>query len=404
MTVIHITDLDLNQKRVLIRVDMNVPQNEDGSISDDTRIRASLPTIRYAIEKGAGVILMTHLGRPSEGSLNEKQKDGTLKNVSLAPIAARLAELLGQEVRLISDWENGVSVQTSEVVMLENIRSNVGEKQNSDALGQAYASLCAVYVNDAFGTAHRAEASTHAVAKFAPIACAGLLLAGELAALGKALKEPARPLLAIVGGSKVSTKLGVLEALCDKVDLMVVGGGISNTFVAAAGHNVGKSLYEKDMIPVVQALQAKLAAQGKKITFASDVRVGTEFGAHAQATIKAASDIQDNEEIMDYGDESIAQVIEVIKQAKTIIWNGPVGVFEFPNFRQGTEAVARAIAASDAFSIAGGGDSLAAIAMFGLDDGISYISTGGGAFLEFVEGKTLPAVEILEQRAAQQGA
>lgn len=392
MTILKITDQDLAGKRVLIRADMNVPQADDGSITDDTRIRASLTTINYCLEKGAAVIVMSHLGRPTEGE--PKAED------SVAVLAARLSELLGKNVPVVADWQaNGVTVAAGNVVMLENVRLNVGEKKNKDDLAQAYAALCDIFVNDAFGTAHRAEASTHGVAKFAKIACAGILLSDEFDALSKALLNPARPLVAIVGGSKVSTKLSVLEALASKVDQLIVGGGISNTFVAAKGNNVGNSLYEKDMIPVAQSLMEKTT-----IVSAQDVTTTTasfkEWGDNAPTQIKGIDQVVDGEEIIDYGPKTVAAVSDILKNAKTILWNGPVGVFEITPFSKGTEAIGRAIAESDAFSLAGGGDTLAAIAKYGLTEQISYISTGGGAFLEFVEGKVLPAFEILEQRAA----
>lgn len=392
MTILKITDQDLAGKRVLIRADMNVPQADDGSITDDTRIRASLTTINYCLEKGAAVIVMSHLGRPTEGE--PKAED------SVVVLAARLSELLGKTVPVVADWQaNGVTVAAGNVVMLENVRLNVGEKKNKDDLAQAYAALCDIFVNDAFGTAHRAEASTHGVAKFAKIACAGILLSNEFDALSKALLNPARPLVAIVGGSKVSTKLSVLEALASKVDQLIVGGGISNTFVAAKGNNVGNSLYEKDMIPVAQSLMEKTT-----IVSAQDVTTTTasfkEWGDNAPTQIKGIDQVVDGEEIIDYGPKTVAAVSEILKNAKTILWNGPVGVFEITPFSKGTEAIGRAIAESDAFSLAGGGDTLAAIAKYGLTEQISYISTGGGAFLEFVEGKVLPAFEILEQRAA----
>lgn len=390
MTILKITDQDLAGKRVLIRADMNVPQADDGSITDDTRIRASLTTINYCLEKGAAVIVMSHLGRPTEGE--PKPED------SVAPLAARLSELLGKSVPVIADWQ-GLVVTPGSVTMLENVRLNVGEKKNKDDLAQAYAALCDIFVHDAFGTAHRAEASTHGVAKFAKIACAGILLSNEFDALSKALLNPARPLVAIVGGSKVSTKLSVLEALAGKVDQLIVGGGISNTFVAASGFNVGNSLYEKDMIPVAQELMAKTS-----IVSAQDVTTTTDgfkqWGDNSPTQTKGIDEVVDGEEIIDYGPKTVAAVAEILKNAKTILWNGPVGVFEVTPFSKGTEAIGRAIAESDAFSLAGGGDTLAAIAKYGLTEQISYISTGGGAFLEFVEGKTMPAFEILTQRAA----
>lgn len=385
MSVIKMTDLDLAGKRVLIRADLNVPV-KDGKITSDARIKASLPTIKLALEQGAKVMVTSHFGRPTEGEYNAE--------FSLQPVVDYLNDLLDVPVRLAKDYLDGVEVAPNELVVLENVRFNKGEKKDADDLAQKYAALCDVFVMDAFGTAHRAQASTHGVAKFAPIACAGPLLSNELEALGKALKNPQRPMVAVVGGSKVSTKLTVLDSLAKIADKLVVGGGISNTFVAAQGNNVGLSLYEKDLIPEAQRLMASC-----DIPVATDVRVGKEFSETASATVKKATEVLDDEEIMDLGDESAEAIAEIIRGAKTILWNGPVGVFEFPNFRKGTEIVARAIAESDAFSIAGGGDTLAAIDLFGIADKISYISTGGGAFLEFVEGKVLPAVEILEQRA-----
>ena len=385
MSVIKMTDLDLNGKRVFIRADLNVPV-KDGKVTSDARIRATIPTLKLALEKGAKVMVTSHLGRPTEGEF--KPED------SLQPVVDYLNEHLDVPVRLVRDYLNGVDVKAGEIVVLENVRVNKGEKKNDPELGKKYAALCDVFVMDAFGTAHRAQASTYSVAEFAPVACAGPLLAAELDALGKALKEPARPMVAIVGGSKVSTKLEVLNSLSKIADQIIVGGGIANTFIAAAGHNVGKSLYEADLIPV-----AKELAASTDIPVPVDVRVGTEFSETAPATEKSVTEVKDDESIFDIGDKSAAQLAEIIKNAKTVLWNGPVGVFEFPNFRKGTEIISHAIADSDAFSIAGGGDTLAAIDLFGIANKISYISTGGGAFLEFVEGKTLPAVEILEKRA-----
>ena len=385
MSVIKMTDLDLKGKRVFIRADLNVPV-KDGKVTSDARIRATIPTLKLALEKGAKVMVTSHLGRPTEGEF--KPED------SLQPVVDYLNEHLDVPVRLVRDYLNGVDVNAGEIVVLENVRINKGEKKNDPELGKKYASLCDVFVMDAFGTAHRAQASTYGVAEFAPIACAGPLLAAELDALGKALKEPARPMVAIVGGSKVSTKLEVLNSLSKIADQIIVGGGIANTFIAAAGHNVGKSLYEADLIPV-----AKELAASTDIPVPVDVRVGTEFSETAPATEKSVTEVKDDESIFDIGDKSAAQLAEIIKNAKTVLWNGPVGVFEFPNFRKGTEIISHAIANSNAFSIAGGGDTLAAIDLFGIADKISYISTGGGAFLEFVEGKVLPAVEILEKRA-----
>ncbi|WP_233115947.1 phosphoglycerate kinase [Aggregatibacter actinomycetemcomitans] len=385
MSVIKMTDLDLNGKRVFIRADLNVPV-KDGKITSDARIRATIPTLKLALEKGAKVMVTSHLGRPTEGEF--KPED------SLQPVVDYLNEHLDVPVRLVRDYLDGVDVKPGEIVVLENVRMNKGEKKNDPELGKKYAALCDVFVMDAFGTAHRAQASTYGVAEFAPIACAGPLLAAELDALGKALKEPARPMVAIVGGSKVSTKLEVLNSLSKIADQIIVGGGIANTFIAAAGHDVGKSLYEADLIPV-----AKELAASTDIPVPVDVRVGTEFSETAPATEKSVTEVKDDESIFDIGDKSAEQLADIIKNAKTVLWNGPVGVFEFPNFRKGTEIISRAIANSDAFSIAGGGDTLAAIDLFGIADKISYISTGGGAFLEFVEGKVLPAVEILEKRA-----
>ncbi len=385
MSVIKMTDLDLKGKRVFIRADLNVPV-KDGKVTSDARIRATIPTLKLALEKGAKVMVTSHLGRPTEGEFTPED--------SLQPVVDYLNEHLNVPVRLVRNYLNGVDVNAGEIVILENVRINKGEKKNDPELGKKYAALCDVFVMDAFGTAHRAQASTYGVAEFAPIACAGPLLAAELDALGKALKEPARPMVAIVGGSKVSTKLEVLNSLSKIADQIIVGGGIANTFIAAAGHNVGKSLYEADLIPV-----AKELAASTDIPVPVDVRVGTEFSETAPATEKSVTEVKDDESIFDIGDKSAAQLAEIIKNAKTVLWNGPVGVFEFPNFRKGTEIISHAIANSDAFSIAGGGDTLAAIDLFGIADKISYISTGGGAFLEFVEGKVLPAVEILEKRA-----
>ncbi|MBA4708240.1 phosphoglycerate kinase [Aquitalea aquatica] len=386
-----LTELDLAGKRVLIRVDMNVPV-KNGVIGDDTRIRASLPSIEHSLKAGAGVILMTHLGRPTEGE--PKPED------SLAPVVERLSTLLGKPVRLVADWQAGLSVAAGEVVMLENVRLNKGEKKNNAELGQAYASLCDVFVNDAFGTAHRAEASTHAVAQFAPTACAGILLAAELDALGKALLAPARPLVAIVAGSKVSTKLTILESLADKVDQLIVGGGIANTFLLAEGKNIGKSLAEADLVDEAKKVIAKIRARGGNVPLPSDVVCATEFAESAVATTKNVAEVSAEDMILDIGPDSSAELAAIIAKAGTVVWNGPVGVFEFDQFGNGTKTLAQAIAQSPAFSIAGGGDTLAAIAKYGITDDISYISTGGGAFLEFLEGKELPAVAILSERAA----
>ncbi|MBS1155618.1 MAG: phosphoglycerate kinase [Proteobacteria bacterium] len=384
------TDLALAGKKVLIRADLNVPV-ADGKIGDDTRIRASMPTIEAALKAGAAVIVMSHLGRPTEGEF--KPED------SLAPVAARMSELLGKEVKVIANWE-GYQAKVGEVVVLENVRVNKGEKKNSDELGQKYAALCDVFLNDAFGTAHRAEASTHAVAKFAKEAGAGLLMAAELDALGKALKAPAKPLVAIVAGSKVSTKLTILDSLADKVDQLIVGGGIANTFLLAEGKQVGKSLAEADLVDNAKAVIAKIRARGGDVPLPTDVVVGKKFGADEPAVAKQLAEVTADDMIFDIGPDSAAKLAEILKTAGTIVWNGPVGVFEFDQFGKGTEAIARAIAASSGFSIAGGGDTLAAVAKYGITDQVSYISTGGGAFLEFLEGKVLPAVEILEQRAA----
>ncbi|MFK4752891.1 MULTISPECIES: phosphoglycerate kinase [Oceanospirillaceae] len=385
MSVIKMTDLDLKGKRVLIREDLNVPVKA-GKVTSDARIRAALPTIQHALEAGARVIVMSHLGRPTEGEYDDE--------FSLQPVAAHLSALLGRDVVVVKDFENGVDVAEGELVLLENVRFNTGEKKDAEALSKAYAALCDVFVMDAFGTAHRAQASTHGVAKFAPVACAGPLLAAELDALGKALATPARPLVAIVGGSKVSTKLQVLESLSDICDQIIVGGGIANTFLAAAGKPVGKSLCEDDLIPAAKKLMEKVS-----IPVPTDVVCGKEFSETAEATLKSADDVTEDDMIFDIGPDSAAALAAQLQQAGTIIWNGPVGVFEFDQFGEGTKTLALAIAASDAFSIAGGGDTLAAVDKYGIADKVSYISTGGGAFLEFVEGKVLPAVAVLEERA-----
>ncbi|HEU5435258.1 MAG TPA: phosphoglycerate kinase [Telluria sp.] len=382
----------LRGKRVFIRADLNVPQDDAGNITEDTRIRASVPAIRAALDAGAAVMVTSHLGRPTEGQF--KPAD------SLAPVAARLAELLGQSVELKSDWVDGVDVAPGQVVLLENCRVNVGEKKNDDALAQKMAKLCDVYVNDAFGTAHRAEATTHGIAKFAPVACAGPLLAAELDALGKALGAPARPLLAIVAGSKVSSKLSILKALADKVDNLVVGGGIANTFMKAVGLNIGKSLVEAELVGEARAIIDMMAARGATVPIPTDVVCAKEFSPTAAATTKKVAEVEDDDMILDIGPETAATLAAQIAAAGTIVWNGPVGVFEFDQFGGGTRTLALAIADSSAFSIAGGGDTLAAIAKYDITDKIGYISTGGGAFLEFLEGKTLPAVEILLQRKA----
>ncbi|MFQ5486936.1 MAG: phosphoglycerate kinase [Gammaproteobacteria bacterium] len=395
MSVIKMIELDLAGKRVLIRQDLNVPV-KDGKVSSDKRIRASLPTIEHCIKAGARVMLMSHLGRPSEGEYDEA--------FSLAPVAAHLSALLGQEVRLVKDYlAQAPEVAGGEVVILENVRFNKGEKKNDDELARKYASLCDVFVMDAFGTAHRAQASTHGVAKYAPVACAGPLLAGELDALGKALDNPRRPMVAIVGGSKVSTKLTVLESLSKIVDQLIVGGGIANTFIAAAGHNVGKSLYEPDLVDTAKQLSKSARARGAEIPVPSDVVCAKKFAESAEATLKRVDEVADDDMIFDIGPETAARLAEILKRAGTIVWNGPVGVFEFDQFGEGTRAISMAIAESDAFSIAGGGDTLAAVDKYGIADRVSYISTGGGAFLEFLEGKKLPAVAILEERAATAG-
>jgi len=384
MAIIKMTDLELRGKRIFIRSDLNVPV-KDGKVTSDARIRASLPTIELAIKQGAKVMVTSHIGRPTEGEYNPEY--------SLQPVVDYLKAHVSFPVRLVKDYLNGVDVNEGELVVLENVRFNKGEGKDDEALSKKYAALCDIYVMDAFGTAHRAQASTHGAGKFAPIACAGPLLAVELDALGKALDNPARPMIAIVAGSKVSTKLTVLDSLSKIADQIIVGGGIANTFIAAKGYNIGKSLYEADLIPEAKKLMANC-----EIPVPTDVRVATEFSESAAATLKSVKDVKENEQILDIGDASAEELAEIIKNAKTILWNGPVGVFEFPNFRRGTEIVAKAIANSAGFSIAGGGDTLAAIDLFGIEDKISYISTGGGAFLEFVEGKTLPAVAMLEAR------
>ncbi|MXR35953.1 phosphoglycerate kinase [Craterilacuibacter sinensis] len=385
-----LTEQNLAGQRVLIRVDMNVPV-KNGVIGDDTRIRASLPSILHCLKAGASVILMTHLGRPTEGE--PKAED------SLTPVAKRLSELLAQEVKVLADWQSGIELKAGDVVMLENVRLNKGEKKNNEELGKAYASLCDVFVNDAFGTAHRAEASTHAVAKFAPVACAGVLLTAELLALGKALQSPARPLVAIVAGSKVSTKLTILESLADKVDQLIVGGGIANTFLLAEGKNIGKSLAEADLVGEAKKVIEKIRAHGGEVPLPTDVVCAPEFSENAEDTLKNVADVTRDDMILDIGPDSAKELAEIVAKAGTVVWNGPVGVFEFEQFSHGTRTLAEAIADSKAFSIAGGGDTLSAIAKFGVTDKISYISTGGGAFLEFLEGKELPAVAILAERA-----
>ncbi|TVP79210.1 phosphoglycerate kinase [Thioalkalivibrio sp.] len=390
MSVIKMTDLDLKGKRVLIRQDLNVPVKE-GKVTSDARIRASLPTVQQALEKGARVMLMSHLGRPTEGEFSEAD--------SLAPVAAHMGSLLGREVRLVRDYLDGVDLADGEVVLLENVRFNKGEKKDAEDLAKKYAALCDVFVMDAFGTAHRAQASTHGAGKFAPTACAGPLLAAELDALGKALDNPRRPLVAIVGGSKVSTKLTVLESLSTVVDQLIVGGGIANTFIAAQGHPVGKSLCEHDLLDEAKRLMAAAKAKGGEIPVPTDVTVGREFAESTPAEVKQVADVTEGDMIFDVGPDTASSYAELLRKAGTIVWNGPVGVFEFDQFAHGTKALGEAIAESDAFSIAGGGDTLAAIDKYGLSERISYISTGGGAFLEFLEGKTLPAVAMLEERA-----
>jgi len=392
MPIIKMTDLDLAGKRVLIREDLNVPV-KDGNVTSDARIKASLPTIKQALEAGAKVMVMSHLGRPTEGEYADE--------FSLQPVVNYLSEALGKPVRLEKDYLGGVDIAEGELVVLENVRFNKGEKKNDEALSKQYAALCDVYVMDAFGTAHRAQASTHGAGQFAPVACAGPLLAAELDALGKALESPARPLLAIVGGSKVSTKLTVLESLSSKVNQLIVGGGIANTFIAAQGHQVGKSLYEEDLIPEAKRLLASARANGGDIPVPVDVVTGKAFSESANAELKAVSDVVSDDMVFDIGPQTAAQLAELIKSAGTIVWNGPVGVFEFDQFGEGTKALAHAIAKSDAFSIAGGGDTLAAVDKYDIASKISYISTGGGAFLEFLEGKVLPAVAMLEARAAE---
>ncbi|WP_145249181.1 phosphoglycerate kinase [Pseudomonas oryzihabitans] len=387
MSVLKMSDLDLKGKRVLIREDLNVPVKE-GQIKSDARLVAALPTLKLALEKGAAVIVCSHLGRPTEGEFSEEN--------SLAPVAAYLSKALGREVPLVKDYLDGVQVEPGQLVLLENVRFNTGEKKNADELAKKYAALCDIFVMDAFGTAHRAEGSTHGVAKFAKVAAAGPLLAAELDALGKALGNPARPMAAIVAGSKVSTKLDVLNSLAQICDQLIVGGGIANTFLAAAGYKVGKSLYEADLVDTAKAIAAKVS-----VPLPVDVVVAKEFAETAQATTKSINDVADDDMILDIGPVSAQQFADLLKSAKTILWNGPVGVFEFDQFGEGTRTLAQAIADSDAFSIAGGGDTLAAIDKYGIGEKVSYISTGGGAFLEFVEGKVLPAVEVLQQRAQE---
>lgn len=388
MTILRMVDLDLAGKRVLIREDLNVPV-KNGKVTSDARIQASLPTIEFALNAGAAVMLMSHIGRPTEGEYNPEY--------SLQPVAEHLAALLNKPVRLEKDWLDGIEINAGEIVLCENVRFNVGEGKNNDELGKKMAALCDIFVMDAFGTAHRAQASTHAIAKFAPISCAGPLLASELDALGRALETPEKPVIAIVGGSKVSTKLTVLESLSKKVDQLIVGGGIANTFIAAMGFSVGNSLVELDLIDEAKRLIADAKAAGSDIPIPTDVVCAKEFSETAEATIKNVADIADDDMILDIGPETAAHYAQILKSAKTIVWNGPVGVFEIEQFGHGTQTLAYAIAGSDAFSIAGGGDTLAAIDKYGINDQISYTSTGGGAFLEFLEGKELPAVTILEK-------
>ncbi|MFZ7318690.1 phosphoglycerate kinase [Comamonas jiangduensis] len=395
MNILRFSDLCAQGKvqgqRVFIRADLNVPLNDAGEITEDTRVRASVPAIEMALNAGAAVMVTSHLGRPTEGEF--KPAD------SLAPVAQRLSELLGREVPLVANWVDGVEVQPGQVVLLENCRVNVGEKKNKPELAQKMAQLCDIFVNDAFGTAHRAEGTTYGIAQFAPIACAGPLLSAEIDALNKALAAPARPLAAIVAGSKVSTKLTILKSLADKVDQLIVGGGIANTFMLAAGLKIGKSLAEPDLVAEAKAVIDAMAARGANVPVPTDVVCAKTFAPDAVATVKQATEVEDDDMILDIGPETAAKLAEQLKQAGTIVWNGPVGVFEFDQFANGTKVVAQAIAESPAFSIAGGGDTLAAIAKYGIEDKVGYISTGGGAFLEVLEGKTLPAFEILAQRA-----
>ncbi len=390
MSVIKMTDLDLSGKRLLIRQDLNVPI-KDGKVTSDKRIRASLPTIEKALEGGAKVMIMSHLGRPTEGEYSDE--------FSMAPVAVHMSELMGREVKLVKDYLDGFDMGDADVVLLENVRFNAGEKKNDEVLAKKYAALCDVFVMDAFGTAHRAQGSTYGAAQYAPVACAGPLLAGELDALGKALDNPARPMVAIVGGSKVSTKLTVLESLSKVVEQLIVGGGIANTFIAAEGYNVGKSLYEEDLVEIAKGLKAAAIERGGDIPLPTDVVCAKEFSETAEAELKSVEDVTDDDMIFDIGPDSAQALAEVLKSAGTIVWNGPVGVFEFDQFGEGTKAISLAIAESPAFSIAGGGDTLVAVDKYNIADKVSYISTGGGAFLEFLEGKKLPAVAILEERA-----
>lgn len=397
MKFIKMTDLDLRGKRVFIRADLNVPV-KDGVVTSDARIVASMPTIEFALKAGAKVMVTSHLGRPEEGVYSEEN--------SLKPVADVMSKLLGQPVRLVKNWlasnapADSLGTEDGQLILLENCRFNVGEKKNDDALAKKYAALCDIFVMDAFGTAHRAEASTHGIAKFAPVACAGILLTEELDALSKALLAPARPFVAIVGGSKVSTKLTVLESLSDKVDQLVVGGGIANTFLKADGHEVGKSLCEDDLVETAKGLMSKMSDRGACVPIAKDVVVGKQFDANEPAVKKSADEVAADDMIFDIGEKSAAELVDIIMNAGTVVWNGPVGVFEFDQFGEGTKTIAKAIAETKAFTLAGGGDTIAAIQKYDIYDKVSYISTAGGAFLEFLEGKTLPAVAILEERAS----
>jgi len=393
MKLLTLNDVSLDGARVLIRSDLNVPFNEQGQITDDTRIRASLPAIKIALEAGASVMVVSHLGRPTAGEFDEKY--------SLAPVAIRLTELLGLEVTLAKDWLSGVAIEPGQVILLENCRMNVGETSNDEALSQKMANLCDVYVNDAFGTAHRAHASTHGIAKYVKTAVAGPLVMAEVDALSKALSSPKRPLVAIVGGAKVSTKLTILSSLANKVDHLILGGGIANTFLMAQGKTVGASLAEKDLVQEAIKVTALIEGNGGQIPLPTDVVCATSFDEQAPGVLKSVDDIADGEMVLDFGPETMTEIENIIRSAGTVVWNGPVGVFEFPSFEGGTRAMAQAIAASKAFSIAGGGDTIAAVTKFGVADKIDYISTAGGAFLEFLEGKTLPALDILEKRASE---
>ncbi len=393
MKLLTLNDVSLNGARVLIRSDLNVPFNEQGQITDDTRIRASLPAIKLALEAGASVMVVSHLGRPTAGEFDEKY--------SLAPVARRLTELLGLEVTLVKNWLSGVAIEPGQVILLENCRMNVGETSNDEALSQNMAKLCDVYVNDAFGTAHRAHASTHGIAKYVKTAVAGPLVMAEVDALSKALSSPRRPLVAIVGGAKVSTKLTILSSLANKVDHLILGGGIANTFLMAQGKTVGASLAEKDLVQEATKVTALIERNGGQIPLPTDVVCATSFDEKAPGVLKSVDDIADGEMVLDFGPETMTEIENIIRSAGTVVWNGPVGVFEFPSFEGGTRAMAQAIAASTAFSIAGGGDTIAAVTKFGVADKIDYISTAGGAFLEFLEGKTLPALDILEKRASE---